>query len=391
VRNFPSGSPYAEVDVSSLDEYEKVTGKDRKMRGNSLAQAKRNQEHFRGCLIGGAIGDALGSPVEFLMLDSIKHKFGKKGITDLVFAGSGLAEITDDTQMTLFTAEGILWAIKRGNERGIWHPPTAIYYAYQRWLVTQGYPKHDQYEGTYNSWLLGVKKLYASRAPGNTCLSALLSREMGTIEKPINNSKGCGAVMRVAPVALALIGLPSDKEFIFKIGAESGAITHGHPSGYLSSGALAYIVASIIEGCNLKDSIYGAIAVLKDYEGHEECSSALENAVELADSGMTDIEAIEKLGEGWVGEEALAIAVYCALKYSNDFRKAVTASVNHSGDSDSTGAITGNILGAYLGLSSIPEEWVERLELKDVIMQIADDLLEGYQEGDGWGERYPGE
>lgn len=63
---------------------------------------------------------------------------------------------------------------------------------------------------------------------------------------------------------------------------------------------------------------------------------------------------IAQLGVGWVGEEALAISVYCALKYQDDFKEAVIAAVNRNGDSDSTGAITGNILGAYLGLSRIP-------------------------------------
>jgi ADP-ribosylglycohydrolase len=351
---------------------------------------KRNQEQYRGCLFGGAIGDAFGSIVEFLSIDAIREKYGKDGITDLLCSKSGLAEITDDTQMTLFTAEGILRAITRGKERGIWHPPTSIYYAYQRWLLTQGYPKHDQYEDIYKSWLLEIRELYASRAPGNTCLSALLSREMGTIEKPINNSKGCGGVMRVAPVALALIGLNYDKELIFELGAETGAITHGHPSGYLSAGALAHIIASIIEGSDIFEAVKQAAMVLKGYEGHDECSTALANAVEFADSGMTDCEAIKKLGEGWVGEEALAIAVYCALKYSDDFSKAIIASANHSGDSDSTGSITGNILGAYLGMNSIPKKWVEKLELREVIMKIADDLLVGYQENDEWSQCYPG-
>ncbi len=351
---------------------------------------KRNQEHYRGCLIGGAIGDAFGSAVEFMTIDAIREKYGKDGITDLECAESGYAEITDDTQMTLFTAEGILRSITRGKEKGIWHSPTVIYFAYQRWLVTQGYPKHDHYGGIYNSWLLDVEELHASRAPGNTCLSALLSKEMGTIEKPINNSKGCGGVMRVAPVALALTGSSFDKEFIFEIGAESGAITHGHPSGYLSAGVLAHIIASIIEGRDLFEAVKQAAVVLKEYEGHEECSTALAKAVKLTNSSITDDEAIKMLGEGWVGEEALAIAVYCVLKYSKDFRKAVIASVNHSGDSDSTGAITGNILGAYLGMNSIPKEWAQKLELKEAIVQIADDLLLGYQEGDEWYERYPG-
>ncbi len=342
-------------------------------------------------MVGGAIGDAFGAVVEFSSIDAIKEKYGKDGITDLDCAESGYAEITDDSQMTLFTAEGILRAITRGNQRGIGHPPISIYYAYQRWLVTQGYPKHDQYKGIYNSWLLEIKELHARRAPGNTCLSALLSREMGTIEQPINNSKGCGAVMRVAPLALALTVLNHTKENIFNVGAESGAITHGHPSGYLPAGALAHMIASILEGSDIFKALELAAVVLQGYEGHEECSAALANALELADSGMADSAAIKKLGEGWVGEEALAIAVYCSLKYSNDFRKAVVASVNHSGDSDSTGAITGNILGAYLGINSIPKEWAQKLELRDVIVQIADDLLTGYQEVAEWYERYPGD
>ncbi len=237
---------------------------------------------------------------------------------------------------------------------------------------------------------MGLKELYAQRAPGNTCLSALLSREMGTIEKPINNSKGCGAVMRVAPVALALMSLAPDKKFIFEVGAKSGAITHGHPSGYLSAAALAHIIASIIEGSDLLAAVEQGMEILKNYAGNEECTAALASAVKLADSNFTDIEAIKKLGEGWVGEEALAIAVYSALRHKGNFKQAIIASVNHSGDSDSTGAITGNIIGAYLGLKSIPQEWVQKLELSSAITIIADDLLTGYQESEEWSERYPG-
>lgn len=83
-------------------------------------------------------------------------------------------------------------------------------------------------------------------------------------------------------------------------------------------------------------------------------------------------------------EEAIAIAIYCALKEKTDFRKALILSVNHDGDSDSTGAITGNILGAYLGLDAIPAEWVQRVEFADVIFQLADDLLSGYQNTQKW-------
>lgn len=94
---------------------------------------------------------------------------------------------------------------------------------------------------------------------------------------------------------------------------------------------------------------------------------------------MDDLDAIQQLGEGWVAEETLAIAVYCSLKYSDDFDKALIASVNHSGDSDSTGAVTGNILGAYLGLQGIPQKYLDNLELKEVILELADDLFKDYR------------
>ena len=175
---------------------------------------KRSKEYFRGCLLGGAIGDALGWPVEFLKLNEIKKKYGEDGITDLVAGINGKAEITDDTQMTLFTAEGLLRAESRGREKGICHIPSVVYNAYIRWLHTQGYPKNKDHDPIYDGWLIGEKELYARRGPGNTCLSALLSGKMGTMERPINNSKGCGGVMRVAPVGL-LYG--KDEAFVISI------------------------------------------------------------------------------------------------------------------------------------------------------------------------------
>ncbi|HPU00500.1 MAG TPA: ADP-ribosylglycohydrolase family protein [Bacillota bacterium] len=347
---------------------------------------KRDQEHFRGCLLGGAIGDALGWPVEFMKLDEIVQRFGEGGIRDLILAPSGKAEITDDTQMTVFTAEGLLRAEARGVNKGICHLPSVVFHAYQRWLLTQGYPRKEEYEGIYDGWLLGVKELHAPRAPGKTCISALLSGRQGSMESPINNSKGCGGVMRVAPV-----GLFCRKEDAFRTGAEIAALTHGHPSGYLSAGALAYLVASIIEGRELESAVEEALAELAGYENHEECSAALAKAVELARvDSLGDAEAIARLGEGWVGEEALAIAVYCALKHRDDFRKALIAAVNHDGDSDSTGAIAGNILGVYLGLSGIPTDWVEQVELKEVLLELADDLLTRYRDDEAWRCRYPG-
>lgn len=346
---------------------------------------KRKQEFFRGCLLGGAIGDALGWPVEFLRYNEIIRKFGEDGINDLVLNKSRKAEITDDTQMTLFTAEGILRAQTRGNEKGICDPTSVVYFAYKRWLNTQGYKREKDCDWIYDGWLLDIKELYAERAPGNSCLSALLSNKMGSIDEPINDSKGCGGVMRVAPV-----GLFYPKERAFEMGVDFAALTHGHPSGYLSAGALSLIISSIISGCDIETSVNEALDELKKHENHEECYELLKKAVDLSNTDIKPLHAINELGEGWVGEEALAISVYCALKYKADFKKALIASVNHNGDSDSTGSITGNILGSYLGINEIPREWIDNIELSDEITEVADDLLTGYERGRGWWNKYPG-
>jgi len=327
----------------------------------------------------------LGAPVEFLHYAQIIQKYGQEGIRVLQTNSEGLALITDDTQMTLFTAEGILRANTRGNVKGICHPPAVVFFAYQRWLVTQGYQKEAQLERIYNGWLLGVSDLYVSRGPGITCTTALYNKKPGSIEEPLNNSKGCGGVMRVAPAGLAFF-----RDKVFLMGAEFAALTHGHPSGYLSAGALAKIIFNLIEGYELSGAIEDAMQELAKHKDHEECTDSLHKALSLVDSGLPDQQAIQQIGEGWVGEEALAIAVYCAMKYPHDLPSALIAAVNHDGDSDSTGAITGNILGAYLGVGAIPGEWLERLELREVITELADDLLVGYREGEDWWQKYPG-
>ena len=105
--------------------------------------------------------------------------------------------------------------------------------------------------------------------------------------------------------------------------------------------------------------------------------AAIEYAVNLSENKESDYANISKLGEGWVAEETLAIALYCAIRYQDDFDKAVIAAVNHNGDSDSTGAVTGNIVGAWVGYEAMNEKWKRDLELSDIILEIADDLCHG--------------
>ena len=353
--------------------------------------SRRDAEHFAGCLLGGAVGDVLGAPVEFMSLAEIRRRLGPQGVTDFMEAYGRLGAITDDTQMTVFTAEGLLRGCSRWRDKGIASAAGMLHHAYLRWLKTQGMTsRHPAFtEATRrgdNGWLLGVRALHARRAPGNTCLSALCSAEMGAMERPLNDSKGCGGVMRVAPVGL-FFGEP---EKAFDIGCEAAAITHGHPSGYLSAGCLAATIAAVSDGRPLTEAIHEAVRILRDRAGHEQCLRAVEAALGLASSEAPTPETVETLGGGWVGEEALAISVYCALCSHDDYAKGVLWAVNHGGDSDSTGAITGNILGALLGVRAIPERWLDRLELRAEIERLADDLLGRHSESDVWRERYPG-
>ena len=350
---------------------------------------RKGFDHIAGCLLGGAAGDALGAPVEFMGLAQIRSRYGPTGITDMREAvgkdSEGLARFTDDTQMTLFTAEGLLRAGNRMAERG--DPATAavVHNAYFRWLYTQG-SGTGGLEGQVDGWLITNPGLFATRAPGHTCMSALRSGIMGTPEAPVNNSKGCGGVMRAAPA-----GLLSPPGEAFATGCAIAALTHGHPSGYLAAGFLASVVSSIIEGASLDDAIAHALEELSGWPGHEECREAAGRAVALARDASSPKapETVEALGEGWVAEEALAISLYAALSCPDDFPAAVCLAVNHSGDSDSTGSITGSILGALLGMSSIPVPWLKLLEMRDEITAIAADILESLEKGHVSLERYP--
>lgn len=340
----------------------------------------KNLDKFKGCLIGGAAGDALGYAVEFLGEQSIFNQYGKEGITsyDLV---EGEALISDDTQMTLFTANGLLLGTTRGRTRGIMGGYSSyIAYCYKEWYQTQTkrYPLERNY---HYAWLSHLRGLFARRAPGIACLVAIEEGCCGTMENPVNNSKGCGGVMRVAPIGLYFIDNKNyAPEEVMRIGAEAAALTHGHELGYIPAAAFVHIIGylakdgehSILEA--VEDSLIRVRALFPDAVHLEEFEMLMKKAIKLASSDIPDLDAIHALGEGWVAEETLAIAVYCALKYPTDIEKALIAAVNHKGDSDSTGAVAGNIVGANVGFSGIPKKFIEHLELRDVILEIAEDL-----------------
>ena len=350
----------------------------------------RDRDRFRGCLVGGAAGDALGYAVEFLQESQIKKIYGQGGITQYSLM-RGIAPFSDDTQMTLFTAVGLIRAGAMDDEDNC---VDHINRAYLDWYRTQEerYPLPDT---QHAAWLVNVPALFSRRAPGNTCLGALGAGGGGTPERPINNSKGCGGIMRAAPVGLFFNDRGKTPAQICRLGAETAALTHGHSLGWIPSGAFAQIIHEVAQdGASLTDAVDHSLATAEEVwpetEARHTFVRLMRRARDLAHTDTAPLAAIHQLGEGWVAEETLAIAVYCALKFPGDLDSVLITAVNHRGDSDSTGAVAGNLVGAQLGYSAIPEKYTRDLEQLDLLLEVADDLWWGLRDdGDPvWHSKY---
>ena len=369
-----------------------------------------NIDKYRGCLLGGAAGDALGYAIEFDREEAIAARYGSRGIRDYQLDERGLAPFSDDTQMTLYTANSLLCSLAALSAQAsdgiqtsggaptssdtpalasptLLSPAALAAYApaqmaqfYVEWMYTQvsPYPLAEP-----KAWISSLPELFASRAPGVTCMNACEAMANGA--KAVNNSKGCGGIMRMAPVGLINTCPSFSGVELQRLGAQLAELTHCHELGWMPAGVFAHIVSLLShdEASSVREAATQALNTLPEafpnahYLG--QLQELLRYTLRLADSDMPDLEAIHALGEGWVAEEALAIGLLCSLRHEDDFAGAITSAVNHGGDSDSTGAIAGNIVGAHLGLAGIPQRYLEHLELRDTISKIADDLFTGPQ------------
>lgn len=346
------------------------------------------KDRVRGSLMAGAMGDALGYVVEFMPRQAIVARYGERGITQFELDGGVKALISDDTQMTLYTAIGLTNAKQKGIE-----PKYAIAQAYIEWLNTQ---LKKGPKGKEDCWISKERELYSRRAPGFTCMSALSQLAKGG--EPINDSKGCGGIMRVAPIGLyGAVGGRMTIEEVGRLAVDAVELTHQHPLGYLSSALFAMFIYRVVQlpveylKANIGDVACETLDVLDSlYDGRFDTSRAAlrsltEMALSLARTDMSDADAVKQLGEGWTGDEAWAIALYSAVRHVDSVEMAIEAAVNHNGDSDSTGSVCGNIIGAIHGYEHLkmrnifcPEGHTleDSLELSRVILRVADTLIE---------------
>ena len=360
---------------------------------DTLGSKISRRERVLGCFLGGAVGDALGAPLEFRNTKDIFELFGPKGLRDFIPWHAEPGAITDDTQLLLFTAEALLRTRVMAHGYKTYYPPTIIRNAYRRWLMTQRHigPAPDHLE-TARGWLLDVPELWAERSPDKVSLVSLKKKVLGTPEEAINDGKGFGAIARVAPAGMFM------QDDAFRLGAEVAAITHGGYTANCSAGYFAVIIFHLMHGTTIREGIEGAIRRSAPILGQGETMRTVQYAVRRADEvRFAGIDPswrdVEEFGEGKLAHEALAISVFCAMSHPEpsreSFEKAVALAVNHNGNSDTLGALTGQLLGAMHGPDIIPPRWLEQLELRDVITQMAEDVALEHVEGPEWKKRYP--
>ena len=309
-------------------------------------------ERTRGSIIGLAIGDALGHPTEFVSsVRAIKAKWGELGVTDMMPSGRHPAgTFTDDTQMTICVA---------------------------RALVRAGHAPLDELMKILGQEFVAWSRSNDNnRAPGGTCMTGCRALSSGILwrEAGVEKSKGCGAAMRAAPIGLYFW---DDVDAMVRISAAQSSLTHRHPTGIASSVAAAAPVAFVLREKTLDGMLaftracvekldtkllieVGCSQALAEEIGNREMLAALDATEAALDKETDDVCSL--LGGAWIGEEAVATALWCVLKTKGDFREAVLRGANSSGDSDSIACIAGSVAGALMGIAGIPSDWVARVE-----------------------------
>jgi ADP-ribosylglycohydrolase/protein-tyrosine phosphatase len=324
-----------------------------------------NAARCASSLLAGALGDAIGGPLEFIDHQTIERQFPAR-IRSLL-AGDAALEITDDTQMTLYTLAGLLDAPAPELRFAAVRTAYLAWYAGQMQTALPSLPA----AATWTRLLLSTPTVNKMQAPGQTCLSALAAGGNGTLAAPPNQSKGCGAVMRFAPFAW----LAHSAGEAAALSEQTALITHGHTLGYQPAGLAASLLwHRLHDAKSLADTLRNMLA---DRRGIDELlGDLLQWAVEFGDKASAPRRHPQLLGEGWIGEEALAIALCHAIRGEANAIELSTLlwdAAAHDGDSDSTAAIAGNFAVAPLWDGDSMEA-LARIDALDTLLDFAEAL-----------------
>lgn len=303
------------------------------------------RDRYEGAMLGLAIGDALGWPVEFMSLDAIHAEYGPDEITDLEPSrGHPAGTYTDDTQMSLAIARAIL--SKGAEPEGVFVAEVA-----REFVAWSRSPEND-------------------RAPGRTCMAGCreLARDPDWSAPGHNNSKGCGTAMRTATIGLAWHG---DEERIVRLASEVSELTHGHRTATAGGVATALLVGWALDGVTPDEMLPRLVRHTRPIS--DELTDKIEQVPTVLDMEPESTYAV--LGNAWTADEAIACALYAFWRSPHDYRRTVVTAVNMDGDSDSVGCIAGAISGAFNGVDAIPADWRTTVEQADYLMGTARALL----------------
>ena len=335
---------------------------------------------YQGCLLGMAVGDAMGYTVDSRNLEQICLDYGPNGLLgyDLV---NGRAEVTSYTQLAAFSANGILMGLTRNRLTGRDTPLVRyVGLAIREWSRSQTFRT-----GEPNfCWLSSLPDLKRRRCMDTWMLSILEKPPLGTMEAPTNRSSHPAALTAVIPLAMLADATHLSQEEINHMGAQIVAMTHGNPEAFLSGAVLTHLLSRVLQEpslplellipdvCDALQLQFGRL-----YTQTATIRELLQLALMLAkDDSVSSMEAMEQLG-CHSAAEVLAGAVYACVTCGEDFDTAIITAVNHSGRSAAVGAITGALLGARLGYEALPEFYLESLEPLHILLELANDLVVG--------------
>jgi|BarGraNGADG00312_2_1021985.scaffolds.fasta_scaffold00538_2 ADP-ribosyl-[dinitrogen reductase] hydrolase len=297
-------------------------------------------DKFKGTLIGCAVGDALGMPVEGLGRDDIARKYGS--VTDFIDERFGAGRVTDDTQMTVTLAQSII-------ELGKFDKGHAGF-KFGRWIDAS-----DR----------GVKE---ARGAGEACETASRRLFEGVSHDESGlTSAGCGAAMRAAPIGLRYY---ADRVSLYRCSVDQALITHTDPGAVAGSAAMAFAVAAGIgDGGDLDRSRLAAAVGAYVSRIDSAMSSKIAGLADYLDASPE--EGFAYTGTGCVAVETVPGALFAFLRSPYDIEETIVAAVNAGGDTDSLGAMAGAVAGAFNGASAIPERWKNGVEGRDYLESIA--------------------
>ena len=299
-----------------------------------------------------------------MSLREIHQQFGPKGIREFSPVYDRIGVVTDDTQLTLFTAEGLADALAKSPNATNDQIIASVHVAYLRWLVTQkvSTPLTERVvDPTYG--LIAEPQMHSKINASFTCFNSLTAAQRIS-EFATNDSKGNGAIMRIAPVGLVF---SDDPMRAFRLAGDIALLTHGHPTASIAAGAFAMIIAMVTSGDTLDFAIENTLDFLQTTPGHEETTQAIIYAPWPEPNPKPRFE---WMGFGNVAHEALAIALH-AVASTKTTEEAIIQSVNHDGDSDTTGSLAGQLSGALRGVESLPQRWVAALRCRQIVQRLA--------------------